>query len=86
MAIQERLNRKVRRHIAGLKATASELWKRCCEHENIPTDSKFVVFSDDNPFVSLYNQAVGQLQDAIVQYRAGGYVGLQIVNGKARKI
>lgn len=37
------------------------LWKKACDWEKIPPDSKFVVFSDDNPYTREYNEAVGQL-------------------------
>jgi len=38
-----------------------EFWRKACEWEDIPLESKFVVFSDDNPYVKDYNEAVGQL-------------------------
>ncbi len=38
-----------------------ELWRKACEWEDIPLESRFVVFSEDNPFVKDYNEAVGQL-------------------------
>lgn len=37
------------------------LWNKACEFDKIPSDSKFVTFSDKNPFVKEYNEAVGQL-------------------------
>jgi hypothetical protein len=42
-----------------------ELWAKACEYDNIPADSKFVVFSNDNPYVADYNRAVGIMHRAI---------------------
>ncbi len=38
-----------------------ELWKEACEWEGIPPDSKFVIFSKDNPFVKAHDAAMGKL-------------------------
>jgi len=35
-----------------------ELWKKACEYDGIPPDSKFVTFSKDNPYAKLYNEAL----------------------------
>jgi hypothetical protein len=32
-------------------------WTRACQHDSIPHTSKFVVFSDSNPFAPLVNRA-----------------------------
>ncbi len=45
-----------------LEQKVHSLWIKACEAEGIPVESKFVVFSDDNPYVKEYNEAVGQLQ------------------------
>ncbi len=45
-----------------LEQKVHSLWVKACEAEGIPVESKFVVFSDDNPYVKEYNEAVGQLQ------------------------
>jgi hypothetical protein len=34
------------------------LWALMCAAENVPVDSKFVVFNDANPFSADYNKAV----------------------------
>lgn len=46
---------------ANIEEKVKSLWKKACEAEGVPIDSKFVVFSDDNPYVREYNEAVGQL-------------------------
>ena len=37
------------------------LWNKACSWEKIPPESKFVVFSNDNPYTREYNKAVGEL-------------------------
>jgi len=66
------------RAIADMRATVKSAWNSACEHEQIPTDSKFVVFSDDNPFSPFYDKAVRQLMEMMEQYQAGGYIGLRL--------
>ncbi|MFH1031165.1 MAG: hypothetical protein V1767_01140 [Chloroflexota bacterium] len=80
--MQEKINEQGQKYIAGLKATAGILWIKACEFDNIPPDSKFVVFSDENKFAKFYNQALLQMEEAKNQYAAGGYVGLTIGKGK----
>jgi len=75
---QEQINKRGQEYIANLQATVHRLWAKCCEAEGIPADSKFVVFSNDNKFKSLYDQALKQLWQAQAEYAAGGYVGLAI--------
>ena len=57
-----------------------------CKDDVIPADSKFVVFSDETnaKYGKYYNKSLDELRRAIAEYQAGGYVGLRIVNGKAR--
>ena len=38
--------------------TIKEAWANACEEEGIPTDSKFVVFSDDNQWAKRYEKAM----------------------------
>ncbi len=72
------------RHIAGLSATVRQLWERACEHDGIPPDSVFVVFSDNNPYVPYHNKAVRELQEARAAFvPGGGYVGLRIKKRRA---
>ncbi|MDD4985817.1 MAG: ArdC-like ssDNA-binding domain-containing protein [Dehalococcoidales bacterium] len=37
-----------------------ELWKKACEWDKIPPDSKFVTFSVDNPYMKEYNEVMGK--------------------------
>lgn len=34
-------------------------WVKACKHDCIDPDSKFVVLSDENPWASAYNRAMG---------------------------
>lgn len=54
------MERKQVEYIAA-RLEVSRLWRHCCEHDGIPTDSKFVVFSNDNPELAEYNEAMGRL-------------------------
>lgn len=47
-----------------LAQTVAVLWKKACEFDQIPAESKFVVFSDWNRYAKLHNVAMGQLLDA----------------------
>jgi hypothetical protein len=49
------------------KLTMKELWNKACEIENIPTDSKFVVFSDDNKYMKEYNARMGEILNRMVR-------------------
>jgi len=81
---QEAINRTGQKYIEGLGATVAQLWKQACGHDDIPPGSKFVVFSEDNPYVIFYNKAMREFMEAMQQYRAGGYVGLRIYQGRAK--
>ena len=35
--------------------TLKDLWRKACEHDGIAPSSKFVVFSNDNPWIVRYN-------------------------------
>lgn len=78
MATQEKLNTQGRKYIAQGRATVAQLWRKACDHDGIPYDSQFVVFSENNPWAPWYNKAMAQYLEACRQYEAGGYVGLSI--------
>jgi hypothetical protein len=42
--------------------TPKQIWEKACEHDNIPADSQFVCFSDDNPWANEYNKAMRLVQ------------------------
>ncbi|MBD3263787.1 MAG: hypothetical protein GF375_01640, partial [Candidatus Omnitrophica bacterium] len=46
--------------VEHLQGQVKELWKKACEYEGIPVDSKFVIFSKDNPYNEAYNRAMTQ--------------------------
>lgn len=77
---QEKLNKQGRKYIAGLAATTVKLWELACKEDGIATDSKFIVFSENNRAASFYNLAIQQYQEARQQYAVGGYVGLRLVS------
>ena len=53
-----------------LESRVKNLWRKACEWDKILPESKFVVFSDDNPYLKEYNDAVGQLL-RIAKVKAG---------------
>lgn len=80
----EKIERAGARHIEALSAVVRQLWVKSCEHDRIPPDSVFVVFSDDNPYVPYHNKAVDELIEARAAFApGGGYVGLRIKKGRA---
>ena len=70
------LHRNGQQHLANCQATIKRLWAQACEHDQIPCESKFVAFSDDNPFVKWHDLAIREYQRSLSEYQAGGYVGL----------
>ena len=65
-----------------LEEKAHSLWVKACEAEGIPVESKFVVFSDDNPYIKDYNEAVGRLQ-RMRQFKGGRWQPAVIKSKKA---
>ena len=41
--------------------TVKECWEKACEYDHVDPKSKFVVFSDKNPWVEPYNKAMNAL-------------------------
>ena len=41
--------------VTGVTYTLKDLWNKACEHDGIEANSKFVVFSKDNPWMAKYN-------------------------------
>ena len=66
------------RAIDGMKNTWVAAYKAACKHDGIPEDSKFSIFSDDNPFVPFVDKVYQEMCAMITEYKAGGYVGLKI--------
>lgn len=44
-----------------LREKVRELWVKALEYDGFPPDSKFVVFSDENPYLKQYEEEVGKL-------------------------
>ena len=40
------------------KRLLKALWIKACRYDSIPVDSKFVCFSNDNPYVERYNKII----------------------------
>lgn len=76
--LQERLNKQAVEYISGWRSTAAALWEKCCSYDEVGLAGKFVIFSDDNPYVVFYNNAMRQYLEARMEFAAGGYVGLRI--------
>ena len=49
-----------------------EQWAKACEHDGIPPDSHFVVFSDDNPHIKRHRNLVGLYQAGQRLIKASG--------------
>jgi hypothetical protein len=39
----------------NIKDALKEAWRNMCHHEGVHANSKFVMFSDDNPFKARYD-------------------------------
>lgn len=80
----EKIERRGFKHLASLEATRQQLWTTMCQHDGIPSDSSFVVFSDDNPFAPFHDKLLKEIREARATFvPGGGYLGLRIVNGRA---
>jgi hypothetical protein len=86
MTMQERLNRQAENYLATLRQAIQTNWRLACEYEGIPVDCKFAIFSDDNPHLKMRSQLHILYWENLAAYRAGGYVGLHMQNGKARSV
>ena len=53
-----------------LEQEVKSLWEKACEWDKIPPESKFVVFSDDNPHLKASNDAVKKLL-RFAQFKSG---------------
>jgi len=84
MTTQEKINQQGRRYLASLAHAARLAWRHACEWDGIPPDTKFVAFSPDNPHAKWHDRILTELRRARAAYRAGGYEGLVIRNGRAR--
>ena len=64
--------------IQAMKNTWAAAYRSACKHDNIPGGSKFVVFSDDNPYIIYIDKAYREYCNMIAEYQSGGYVGLTL--------
>ncbi len=49
------------------KERAAELWVKMCQWDNVPPDSRFIVFSETNPYKDEYDAAMA----FVLAYRRG---------------
>ena len=66
------------RAVHDMLLTAREVYGSALRHDGLPADTRFAVFSDDNPFVPFYERAMGQYQEMAQACAAHGYVGLSL--------
>ena len=64
------------RELKRWQGTLAVLWRKCCEHDGISVDARFVAFSDANPFVPFWKEAMRQY-DAFLQGNLG-YVEMNL--------
>ncbi|GEM_PF-7047120 len=69
--------------VEDLFATSAQLFQRALEFEGYPPDTKFAVFSDDNPFVIFLDKVRTRAFEARSNYLNFGYEGLSITQSKA---
>jgi len=55
--------------IEHLAAQAKELWAKACKWEGVPTESKFVMFSPENPYARQHGDAMMKYFDAMKRYK-----------------
>jgi hypothetical protein len=66
------------RAIDAVRQAWQSAFRAACRHDGIEEDSKFVVFSKDNPFVPYIDRAHQEYCNTVREYQAGGYVGLRM--------
>ena len=66
------------RAIANAKFAWQQAHKSACKHDGIPENSKFSVFSVDNPFVKFVDAGYREYCARVTEYKSGGYVGLKL--------
>lgn len=81
---QKKINKTGQDYLSEIKSALRLEWARACKYDAIPLDTKFAIFSDENPHTETHRKLMSLYQRELADYQAGGYVGLQIVNGKAR--
>ncbi len=64
--------------IADAKAAWHAAYRSACKHDGIPEDSKFTIFSDDNPFNQFVDAGFKEYCARVNEYQSGGYIGLRI--------
>jgi hypothetical protein len=70
------------RALAAAAFAYRRVWEAACKHDGIPTDTKFAVFSDGNPYTKFIDNAFAHYAACRREYESGGYVGLEIERGK----
>lgn len=84
MGMIERIDANGDDYIAACRNTMRSAFERACAYDEIDPSSLFVAFSRDNPFVVFYDRGGIALQEALAARQNGGFIGLQLSNGRAR--
>ena len=77
-SFQTKINQQGQKYLASIREAAHLEWDRACEHDGMPLDTKFAIFSDDNPHSNIHGRLLLLYYQGLAAYRAGGYVGLKI--------
>jgi hypothetical protein len=70
--------------LEDLLLTCKSAFEAACKHDGIPSDTKFAVFSKDNPFVPFVNSGMAEYMQAKQDFFNLGYCGMVIKNGRAQ--
>lgn len=69
--------------LEDLSSACKSAYAAACKHDGIPLDTKFAVFSENNPFVPFINGGMTEYMQAKQDYFNLGYCGMTIKNGRA---
>jgi len=60
-------------------------FRHACEYEGIDPESKFVVFSEENPYAKFIDKAMEKYWETTSEALVFGYVGLEMHASKKKK-
>jgi len=64
--------------VEDMLVAASSAFRAACRHDDIPEDTTFAVFSDENPFVPFLERALVEYRKMAANVAVHGYEGLRI--------
>jgi hypothetical protein len=62
------MSRTITAKLITAKRQVTTQWQACCKHDNVAHDSKFVVFSKDNPHQAAYQRAMSKLLRLLAEH------------------